>query len=65
MEARVGRGRGPRYYREVYGGGGGTWMDMGSVGPRRDMGEELGRTGENNDDANDQHSGSPTQLTQE
>ena len=40
-------------------------MDMGSVGPRRDMGEELGRTGENNDDANDQHSGSPTQLTQE
>ena len=39
--------------------------DMGNVGPRRDMGEELGRTGENNDDANDQHSGSPTQLTQE
>ena len=39
--------------------------DMGYVGPRRDMGQELGRTGGSNDDANDQHPGSNTQLTQE
>ena len=39
--------------------------DMGNVGPRGDMGEELGRTGGSNDDANDQHPGSPTQLAQE